>query len=52
VHSTAVRCMSRLLSAISRTFALAIGFQKLGQPVPDSNLAFDSNSAVSQQMQR
>src|SRR4029078_9277332 len=26
--------------------------QKLGQPVPDSNLARESNSAVSQQMQR
>jgi hypothetical protein len=31
---------------------LEIGFQKLGQPVPDSNLVRESNSAVSQQMQR
>ena len=36
----------------STTFCLAIGCQKLGQPVPESNLVFESNSAVSQQMQR
>jgi hypothetical protein len=28
-----------------------IVFQKLGQPVPESNLVFESKSAVSQQMQ-
>src|SRR5689334_11130566 len=42
----------RLLSAVSFTFALEIGFQKLGQPVPDSNFVRESYSAVSQQMQR
>ena len=49
---TAVRSIIRLRSAVSLTLALEIGFQKLGQPVPDSNLFFESNSAVSQQMQR
>src|SRR5581483_288701 len=34
------------------TFSLATGAQKLGQPVPDSNLVFELNSALSQQMQR
>jgi hypothetical protein len=36
----------RLLSANSRTLAPEMGFQKLGQPVPDSNLVRESNSAV------
>jgi hypothetical protein len=30
---------------------LAIGCQKLGQPVPDSNFVFESKSTVLQQMQ-
>jgi len=30
----------------------AIGHQKLGQPVPESNLVCESNSAVPQQTQR
>src|ERR1700733_3248659 len=34
------------------TFSFAIGAQKLGQPVPDSNLVFELNCAISQQMQR
>ena len=36
----------------STTFSRAIGRQKLGQPVPDSNLVAASYRAVSQQMQR
>ena len=39
-------------SEISRTFSFAIGAQKLGQPVPDSNFVSELNSALSQQMQR
>src|ERR1700757_4182857 len=35
-----------------RTFSSAIGAQKLGQPVPDSNLVSELNKALSQQMQR
>src|SRR6266849_5020899 len=35
-----------------RTFSSAIGCQKLGQPVPDSNFVSELKSAVSQQMQR
>src|ERR1700678_146273 len=52
VQETAVRCMPRVLSVISRTFSLAIGSQKLGQPVPESNFVEELNSALSQQMQR
>ena len=37
---------------ISVTFSFAIGCQKLGHPVPDSNFVAESNSALSQQMQR
>src|SRR5215472_8773617 len=33
-------------------FSLAIGVQKLGHPVPESNLVAELNTAVSQQMQR
>ena len=40
------------LSRISRTFSCAIGAQKLGQPVPESNFVAELNSALSQQMQR
>ena len=34
--------MPKLLSRVSTTFSLAIGCQKLGQPVPDSNLVPES----------
>ena len=34
------------------TFSLAMGCQKLGQPVPESNFAAELKRAVSQQMQR
>jgi len=33
------------------TFSFAIGAHKLGQPVPDSNLVFESYSMVPQQTQ-
>jgi hypothetical protein len=35
-----------------RTFSGAIGSQKLGQPVPESNLVAELNSALSQHTQR
>src|SRR6185312_2395851 len=35
-----------------RTFSRAIGSQKLGHPVPDSNFVSELNKALSQQMQR
>ena len=35
-----------------KTFSLAMGAQKLGQPVPESNLVLASKRAVLQQMQR
>src|SRR5215470_7859905 len=44
--------MPRLVSCCTVTFSLAIGCQKLGQPVPDSNFVSELKSAVSQQMQR
>ena len=44
--------MPKLLSVVSTTFSLAMGCQKLGQPVPESNFVFELKRAVSQQMQR
>src|ERR1700685_2610832 len=44
--------MPKLLSLPVRTFSLAMGAQKLGQPVPDSNLVSELNNALLQQMQR
>ena len=44
--------MNRLESPASTTLRGDNGFQKLGHPVPDSNLVFESNKAVSQQMHR
>jgi hypothetical protein len=44
--------MNKLLSMVSKTFSLAMGAQKLGQPVPDSNLVLELNNAISQQIQR
>src|SRR5580692_3725225 len=52
VHDTAVRTMPKLESLMLRTFSGAIGCQKLGQPVPESNFVSELNSALSQQMQR
>ena len=47
-----MRSIPRLCPSISTIFSLAIGAQKLGQPVPDSNFVAELKSAVSQQMQR
>src|SRR5271169_6976317 len=44
--------MPKLRSVWSLTFCLAIGSQKLGQPVPESNLVAEVNSAFLQQTQR
>lgn len=52
VQETATRTMPKLVSRVSVTFSLAIGCQKLGQPVPESNFVAASNKALSQQMQR
>ena len=50
--STASRIMPSETSRSLRTFSSAIGAQKLGHPVPDSNFVSELNSALSQQMQR
>jgi len=47
-----MRCIKRLVSERLRTFCSAIGAQKLGQPVPESNFASELNSALAQQLQR
>src|SRR5277367_6960883 len=44
--------MPKLKSVEVRTFSFAIGAQKLGHPVPESNLVSELNNALSQQMQR
>jgi hypothetical protein len=49
---TAVRTIPKLVSRSVRTFSSAMGAQKLGHPVPDSNFVSESNSAFSQQMHR
>src|ERR1700730_17961382 len=51
-QDTSSRCMPRLLSIPTDTFSFAMGAQKLGQPVPDSNFVLESNSAVPQQIHR
>jgi hypothetical protein len=43
--------MKKLLSDSDATFSATDGCQKLGQPVPDSNLWSDLNNSVPQQMQ-
>ncbi len=43
-HNTSVRLMNRLVSDSVRTFSAATGLVKLGQPVPESNFASESNS--------
>src|SRR5580700_7781580 len=52
VHDTAVLTIPKLMSLVLRTFSVAIGCQKLGQPVPESNFVSELNNALSQQMQR
>src|SRR6202022_4220792 len=44
--------MPKVESRISRTFSFAIGAQKLGHPVPDSNFVSELNRALSQPTQR
>jgi hypothetical protein len=39
-----MRTMPWLRSAISATWSRSYGWKKLGQPVPDSNFAFEANS--------
>src|SRR5260370_27358670 len=51
-QETAVRVIPKRWSPVSWIFSLASGAQKLGQPVPDSNLVSELKRAASQQMQR
>jgi Flp pilus assembly pilin Flp len=51
-HRTSVRRMPRVESAAVRTWSPATGSEKLGQPVPESNLAPELNSSVPQPAQR
>ena len=51
MHSTSSRCIPCELSPCTATFSFAMGCQKLGQPVPDSNLVLESKRTVLQQMQ-
>ena len=44
--------MPWLRSVSVRTAPSAIGFQKLGQPVPDSNFVSELKSSLPQQAQR
>jgi hypothetical protein len=44
--------MNKLLSGRSSTAAAIAGSVKLGQPVPESNLASDPNSSLAQAAQR
>jgi hypothetical protein len=48
VQGTALRLIPKLQSVVSRTFSFAMGAQKLGQPVPDSNLVSELNNALLQ----
>jgi hypothetical protein len=52
VQETSSRVIPKLVSVEVRTFSFAIGAQKLGHPVPDSNFVSELNNALSQQMQR
>src|SRR5579864_3149182 len=51
-QETEIRLMPKLMSSVVSTFCSAIGSQKLGQPVPDSNFVSERKRAVPQQMQR
>ena len=44
--------MPNVMSWVSMMFSFAIGWKKLGQPVPDSNFVSELKIALSQQMQR
>ena len=45
---TSTRSIPKLRSSFVFTFSFAIGAEKLGQPVPDSNLSFESKRSVPQ----
>lgn len=51
-QETAVRVSNDPLSRVSLTLVAAIGFQKLGHPVPESYFVRESNRALAQQTQR
>src|SRR3954470_23033836 len=51
LQRTSVRREKKLRSSFSATASGAIGCQKLGQPVPESNLASEEKSGWSQQTQ-
>lgn len=51
-QTTSVRRMPWLRSTTSPTDLSSIGLKKLGQPVPELNLASELNSRVPQQTQR
>ncbi len=52
LQAIAVRLIPNVASGASVTFSRAIGSEKLGQPVPESNFTRESNSAVTQHTQR
>jgi len=52
VHLTSVRSTPALKSLFLAEFSAAIASQKLGQPVPESNFALESKSALPQSTQR
>src|SRR3989454_7795509 len=47
LHRISTLFMKRLRSDFSSTFSFSAGDQKLGQPVPESNLVSDENSGAS-----
>ncbi len=47
-HATSVRRMNRVRSSISRRLPVPIGAEKLGQPVPESNLALEAKRSFPQ----
>src|SRR5215470_17046719 len=51
LHITSTRRMPRLSSFSVSIFSFATGCQKLGQPVPESNLVFELNSSCPQAAQ-
>jgi len=51
-HFTSVSRIPKKADGASITFSFAIGSVKLGQPVPDAYFAFESKTAVPQQIHR
>lgn len=52
LHTTSVRAIPALWSASVVTLFSVAGAKKLGQPVPESNLASEPNRSLPQQTQR